>query len=233
MTYSVELLYNQALSLAGSKGQVTSASETSREAELCTTWYDTVKTNVMKAAPWPSLLQDARLVEAAERNWGAEWVSGDPAPQFTFAYVSPLNVLAPRHLHSGARFELTPRFPVPGSELSPTLRELEIMTNDSSPLLRYTANNIDVADWDSGLFSAVAAALSAFISFELTKKVSITDRLYQRAYQFVQTQLTLEANSQQLQYRDMPEGLTARGYTGFTQQTSFFYPYEALLGGPQ
>ena len=78
MAQTVELLYNQALSLAGSKGQVTSATETSREALLCTTWYETVRDNVMKAAPWPSLMQDARLVEAAERNWGADWVSGDP-----------------------------------------------------------------------------------------------------------------------------------------------------------
>jgi len=219
MVQSVELVYNQALSLAGSKGQVTSASETSREAELCTVWYETVRDNVMKAAPWASLRQDARLVEAAERNWGADWVSGDPAPQFTWAFTLPANMLAPRFIHSGARFEIAPRSGI-----------LELMSNDETPILRYTANDVAVADWDQGLFTTIVTMLAYQISFELTKKVSLTDRLLQRAYASVLMQRAQEANEQQIQYRAIPEILTARGYDGFTSQLAYYYPYENLLG---
>jgi len=219
MVQSVELLYNQALSLAGSKGAVVSATETSREALLCTTWYETVRDNVMKASPWESLRADARLVKSSERNWGADWVSGDPAPQFSWSFALPSNMLLPRYLHSRARFELAN---------SGGTREL--MSNDEFALLRYTANDVAIVDWDSGLFSSVGFVLAAFISFELTKKVSISDRLWQRAYDMIATQQTIEANAQATQYFSVSEAHTARGYTGFATNAAYIYPYENLLG---
>ena len=221
MATDVVTIYNQALSAAVGKGLVASTSENSREAKLCNLWYPMVRDNVLKSASWPCTKKYARLAVLASRDPDVDWVAADPSPGYCYAYTAPSDMLAPRYLHSYARFEW---------ELHSTTDTMAIMSNEELALLHYTATQDDVTKWDNGLEMAVVYALSANICRPLNGKRALAQDLLELAQGFVTIAQTDIANASDDYVDVVPDWLEVRGFSGPAQRTQYFFPYEGLNG---
>lgn len=216
MAYDQVTLYNQAISAAGGKAVIADPAEKSREANLCRLWFESVRDNVQQAGPWPSTKAHKRLALLSSRAEG-DWVDTDPAPGYQYAYASPSDMLRPRHLYSGQRFERTAY--AGGSA---------IMTNEPKALLVYTRRVTDVSKWDEELFRAVMFSLAEHITMQLNGKVNLQNRLNQKANEVVLLALTSVANEESVRTEQMPHSLSVRGYETPPVHTTYRYPYAIL-----
>lgn len=217
MAVDVVTVWNLALAAAGSRATVSSETETSREANLCRLWYNTVKDNVLKTASWPSTKRYSRLAVLAERNPSALWVNTDPSPGYKFAYAIPDGMLAPRYLTTYARFEQE----MLGDNLA-------IMTNEEQAVLHFSAKQDDVTRWDAGLDMAMLYSLAAHMCYALNAKSGLAARLDEKAFSFVVSAQTDVANEADDYADKLASWHSSRGFSGVPVATQFFYPYETL-----
>src|SRR6478735_3780370 len=153
-------IYNLALNAVGTRSNITSPSEKSREAELCRLWFGPVRDQVLRAAPWPSCKAWQRLAVLKERDSQEAWTVGDPDPEYQFAYSVPSDMISPRYLAGFQRFSLQT---FPGNKLA-------IMTNETQALLCYTKRQETIALWDVGLQMAIVYGLASYIAMPLHGK---------------------------------------------------------------
>lgn len=222
MANDVITIWNLALSAAGNPNTVSDPNETSREANLCRLHYDLVRDNVLKAAPWPSADASARLTLAAERDFSLPWQSTDPRAGWKYEYKHPEGMLAPHHLTTWAPFK---------NVWSAGRSENAFASNQPFAILNFTFRQTDVSKWDVGLQSTIVEMLGATLVQPLAGKVSLSERLLERAQaRAIQTQTNV-GNEQTLQYARVPEGLVQRGYEAPISQVRYHYPFEELLIG--
>lgn len=216
---SVVELYNLALSSVGTKALVSSPDEASREAEVCTLWYATVRDSVLRAAPWSSARASKRLALQVERDVDEDWVATDPEPGWRFAYSTPSDMIAPRYLSNFDRFALA---------VSST-NSRTILTNTENAILVYTKRQEQVQMWDISLYLAVAYALAAHIAMHLHGKPDRAQLAQEKANAFIMQARLDAANAVQEQYQTVPDWITARGYAGAAPSVRFIYEYGPLI----
>ena len=216
MSSKVEI-FNRALDLGGGRGTVSSETENSRESALCARWYNSVRDNVLKAAPWPCAKKWERLAVLAQRTTTADWTNAAPPPGWQFAYAIPSDCLSPRHLHSYGRFEQG-RY----------ANGRAIMTNEAETILAYTATCDDITLWDTDLEHAIVYMLAAHITYALQGKEGRWDRLNMRAVELVMDARTAAANAEETPMDSLPEWISARGFDSVPRAARFIYPHENL-----
>lgn len=219
MVTSVVDIWNMAVSAAGGRGLISAEDETSRQADLCRLWYATVRDNVLKAASWPSANKWKSLAQLQERDFGDDWVEGNPAPTWKYAYSAPSDMIAPRHLANYGRFDRG----VVGTTNC-------IFTQHTPAVLHYTFRQEDVTKWDSGLVNAVVWALAANLAMPLSGKVTRADRLWEQANDAVLLAATDIANEADDVEESHAPWVAARGYEELPSQQRFVWPYEELNG---
>lgn len=217
MVDSVVELWNLALSATNGRGSISLQTETGREADLCRLWYPLVRDTVLKSASWPSIKRYARLALLAERDPAEDWVSTDPAPTWCYAYAAPSDMIAPRYLSSYARFD----YSISGNNSA-------IMTDESSAILHYLAQQADVTKWDAGLTAAVVYSLAAALSRPLAGKTTLAKDLKELATETILLARTEMANESEDNFSQLASWHEARGYDGFPVITQFFWPYSSL-----
>lgn len=206
-------LCNLACSAIGA-GTIDDLSETSVEAEQCNLWYEPVRDMVFRAAPWQSLEAQSRLTLTVERDQDEDWVATDPTPGWAYAYALPANMIQPRYLADFRSFKL-------GS----TNGTRTLTVNLPDPILIYTANDVAIADWDSGLVQAIWSALAAHIAIKCTGQESKQQSMWQIADDKVRTARAQDANARgDLPYEQVPEWLAARGADSLPSQRFVFPP---------
>lgn len=211
MSLTVTDIFNQALSSLGGNG-ITSAEENSREAALCRLRYPHLRSQILSAAPWPSVRKYEYLALRASNTTGV-YVTGGPAPGYTFAFSPPSDLLHPYHLHSYGRFEYS---------LGPTGRQ--ISCSEEAPLLFYNANITDPALWEFPLVNAVIHGLAAVLARPLTGRGQQVQESYQIAAEEIEGARARAANSQDEQDDTLPDWLVAR--RGAHVATSrYIYPF--------
>ena len=217
MSLSRLTLFNQAVSAAGGRSSIADPDENSREANLCRLWYGIVRDNVLQTGPWPSTTAHARLGVQEERDIAADWASTDPGPGWLYAYTAPADMLRPRFLHSYCPFE---RQTFNGATA--------IMANEENAILTYTKLVEEPFDWDNTLYMAVVFSLAAHITMELTKKMTLLDRLQQKATEQLLLGMTEVANEQHTRQEDHPTMLSIRNADAPLYMDRFSYPYATL-----
>ncbi len=210
-------IYNMAINAIGNRDDVAATTESSREAEVCRTWYEPVRDFVLRAAYWPSCKAFSRLALQAERDTNEVWVSTDPEPGYLYVYAGPSDMLAPRYLTTFANFS----YGVYGTARS-------ISTNQETPILCYTKRQTDISLWDPQLQLAVALALASFISGPLRAKPGVDNKTREQANQLILEARVNTANSEQQDYETLPEWITARGFGG-AASSRFFWPTGPLI----
>lgn len=213
-TSKVEI-FNQAIDLGGGRATVSDANEHSREAQLCNRWYDSVRDNLLKSAPWPCTKAWARLAVLAERTDNSDWSGTSPAPGWKYAYARPADCLSPRFLHSYSRFEQGRQ----GNNLA-------IFANEPEAVLSYCARCDEINLWSVDLERAVIFSLAAHISYALQGKEARWDRLIAVAVQLAMESRAAAANEEDLPQDTIPDWIAARGFNGTVREARFIYPYE-------
>lgn len=223
MTDSVVELYNQALSATGHSGTISDITETSREANLCNLWYDTVRKNVMKAAWWPCTRATTSLAVNKERDMNVAWTDGDPLPSYKYAYKLPGNCLAPRYLASFGRFS-TGVGVDSGSDIN------VLFCNETPAILNYSRNDIPLTLWDENLRLAVVLSLASRFARGISGKEGLSRNLLQEATILVREAATEIANEVDEQNQELADWHFARGYSPANSINRYLYPLEKLQG---
>ena len=206
-------IFNQALNAVGTRDNVSSIAERSREAEVCRLWYSDSRDQVMRAAYWNSAKGYKRLALLTERDETVAWSSVDPEPGFAFAYALPADCLRPRYLAGYSRFSLGVLAGAPA-----------LFCNVEDPILFYTKKDVPVPLWDVGLRLSVAYALASYICKPLTGKVRTVAETEQRANSLIQQAQVEFANDDNDMVDTIPEWIEARGFAG-APTTRYYYPY--------
>lgn len=206
-------IYNMALSALGTSSSVASTSESSREAEQCNIWYEPVRDQLFRAAPWPRLTGLKRLALVKERDHEEDWVTGDPDPRWIYAHGIPTDFIRPRHYSNFAQFEESMIGDVP-----------VLVSNEELPILYYTRKITRVDLWDADLVQAVAFGLAAHIAKPLTGKDNDLRNMFELAQEKVLTARVNAANAQRETIESTPEWISARGYSGAGPQAKYIYP---------
>lgn len=218
MAQDLTTLYRLAVSAAGSRHDISSPTEQSREAQLCNLWYPFVRDWVLCTAPWNSCRAIARLTLAAEREFENEWQDTDPEPQFQFTYGLPTNFLYPRYLLNFEQFLLS---------TYSTHKALLCSVEDA--ILVYTKNQESIALWEHNLFFGVAFGLASFITIPLNGRVSLANANVARANSIIVEAQLQALNANHVEYESVPEWLTIRGVPSSAPINRYIYPNGPLL----
>lgn len=206
-------IYNMALSALGTTSSVATVDEDSREAEQCSIWYEPVRDQIFRAAPWPRLTGFKRLALSVERDQDEDWVATDPDPKWQFAYALPADYIRPRYLNTYVQFEesMVGDLPV-------------LVTNAETPILTYTRKLTRVDLWDPDLTQAVAFGLAAHIAKALTGKDSDLRNMFELAQEKILNARVNAANSRNATNESVPDWIAARGYAGTGPYAQYIYP---------
>jgi len=216
---SVTDLFNQALNLAGSRNLIGSDTEDSLEAEKCRLWYPTVRKAVLSAAFWPSARRHNTLGLLATRDVDNDWAVGDPGPGWLYAYAAPADMLRPRYLSTGARFDMETR----------TDNTISIVTNQEDAVLYYAIDQTNTSRWEPNLYMAIMHSLSAMVCMAISGKATRARFLMQEANNVVLEARAAEANGTDTRSDVVPEWIAARGYEPAAPRRQYVYPYTSVM----
>lgn len=217
-------IYNLALSIVGTRAKVSSPTESSKEVETCTLWYEISRDVVFRAAFWPSTRAHQRLGLLKERtNLSDDWTVDDPSPDWTFAYAVPSDMIAPRHLTNFGRFVLEWWKPT----TQPAARA--IMTDQEDAILQYSFRQENMGQWDDSLYLAVAYALGMNIAMPLTGKLSREKRAREAGNLIIGDARAAVANSEENRLDVVPDWIAARGYGEQAPLTKYYWPFGPAL----
>lgn len=211
-------LYNLALSACGTRSLVSVPGEASRESEICDLHYPVVRDIVMSAAHWTSLKAAVSLPLLASRDQNSQFASGDPLPNWLYAYGLPPDYLHPRYINAWSRFEIG---------IHNNAKAL--FANDSVVVLTYT-RRVDVLQLlEPNLYHAIAYALASAISLALHGKVSRAKLNIEMANKHIVEARATDANKDYKMFESIPPWLAARGVTQPGMFSEFIYPHGPLL----
>lgn len=209
-------IYNLALNAIGARNNITSPTENSREAEVCSLWYSAVRDQVLAAAPWPEATKLERL--ALSTTADDSWDAGDPRPGYRFAYAVPIDCIRPQYLSGFERFLIS---------AGPNNTKL-LHTNVEQAVLTYTFRQTTISLWASELQMAIVYGLASHICLPLTGKPARSRELVDRANSIIMAARESASNTSNDVYDVVPEWLSARGF-GQTNGSVFYYPFGSLL----
>lgn len=221
MELSVTDIYNHALSLIGSRSDVSSPTESSREAELCNNWFPRVRNQVFSAAHWSCGKRSKKLALLKERDFSLAWENDDPMPPWRFAYQLPADNLHVRYLDGYYPFELGRH----GTSLA-------LFTDVETPILNYTAAETDLTLWDEMITVAVYTGLAGVVCTPLTGARKKALSIIEEANNQILSARIMNANQDFVHFEHMPDWLIARGVSGPSYPNRYIYPVGPLFVMP-
>lgn len=204
------------------RSSILSVNEKSREAELCSLWYDPTLKSVLRAAPWNFATAVKRLDLLATRDFNLAWASADPMPEWTYEYQLPSDLIRPRYLTSYGRFDL-------GTRGSTSV----LYTNEPLATLVYTKEQPLIHLWDDSFVTAMARALGANVVLGLTGKVGKAKNELEMANQLIGQARADTSNEKEVaMYDSTPSWFAVRGLSMNPLQPQYIFPNGPLLSLP-
>lgn len=208
-------IYNLALNAVGTRDNVSSPTENSREAEVCRLWYSVVRDQMLAAAAWPEATA-FRVLALQTQQEDTQYEAGEPRGGYAYGYTLPADILRPQYLMDFGRFLLSDGL---------------LQTNTPGAVLAYTKRLEVVSQWGAEFQMAMVYGLAAHICMPLSGKPSRAKMLLTTANDAIIAARESAANASAEVYEAIPEWIAARGFTD-PQRTRYFYPYGSLLGMP-
>jgi hypothetical protein len=155
---------NRALACVGVTTFIDDLGEDSKEAGLCTRFFEDVRDEVLESFEWPFASRRAALAVSTETRdgWG-------------YVYVAPDDCLVPRRIDDGNTNRLQgldTRIPF-NVEADDSGDELLILTDQVNAGLVYTRQHTNVAVWPRQFLNAVAWRLAAELVIPLQLKPEV------------------------------------------------------------
>lgn len=210
-------VYNLALNAIGERSNISSPTEQSRPAEVCSLWYSPVRDQILSAAPWPEATKIAYPALLATADDDDAWLETEPRTGYQYVYAMPSDALRPRYMSDFSRFLFTNY----GGQ-----RALHSNTQDA--ILAYTSRLENIVLWDSELQMAVVYGLAANICMPLSGKPSRAKMLADKANELIINARVSAANANNESYESVPDWIVARGFNA-APSTRYFHPYGSLL----
>jgi hypothetical protein len=216
-------LYNMAVSVCGADFTISATNESTVPAEVCELWYENTRQTILRAAHWNSAKRYFRLVEEAERDTAADWVSTDPEPGYAYSYEVPSNMLAARYLSTFEQFSL-------GYETDQKIISANTGSDTASetPILCYTVDVTDVTLYEPDLYQAMIYGLAGHICMPLTGKTQRARNIFALANQILFDARAATANEMHRLMQYQASRMAARGFNQTTYEP-FIYPYGAVF----
>ena len=145
-------IVNSALVMLG-QDVLTSLSDDSRKARICSQRIDKVLRAVLRAYPWNCAVKRTNLAA----------LTSTPAYGYTYEYQLPTDCLRVLEVQDGPEFRIEGR---------------KILTDASAPLYIAYLAEVDVSEYDPLLEDAAAARLAADVAYPLTNDKGLADRMY-------------------------------------------------------
>lgn len=209
-------LYNLALNAVGTRDNISSPTEDSREAEVCNLWYSPVRDQILAAAAWPEATEIRYLSLLREAD--DEWTYDDPRPGYSYVYSLPTDLIRPNYLTNFSRFLVT----------GYSSDRRAIHTNTDSAAIVYTKRLESLTAMSPDLQMALVYGLAAHICMGLSGKPSRAKALENRANQMILTAREAAANASNESFEHVPDWIAARGYN-WSSSDRYIHPYGALL----
>lgn len=222
MTTSVLDVCNMALGSVRARAKLSSISDNSREAEVCSLFYELARNEMFSAAYWPTLRGYARLAKVAEQPdpfVRDGWTDADPLPQWRAAFALPADHHRPRYVEGHGSFEIVNL----GGQLT-------LQTNAENPILVYTRRVDEPGLWGPELLSLVVAHLAYKIALPITGSANTHNLARDTAEAAYFSTMQLQANMEHPPMLEhIPDWIAARG-AGIANSapTTFFYPVQTL-----
>lgn len=213
MAIDLVTVYNMSLSSIGAGSSLQSTTEKDRGAEQCNIWYESVRDQIMRSAPWPTLTRYKRLGLLVERDDDEDWVATDPPPGWLFAYGVPADYLWPRHFTDYAQF-------LPSQIASTHV----LATNVETPILIYTGRETNPGAWDVDLRMAIVHGLAAHVAKAITGKEADQVNAFNLAQEKINMARQAASNQVQQQLEVVPSWIAARGFALQGPSTPYVYP---------
>lgn len=214
-------VWNLALEASHAPGRVSSENEISREREICSLWYDLVRTTVLQANYWPSSRKLTYLPLIKTRDDTADWVEDDPEPGYKYKYGLPTDYVRAWHLLDYSRFSIS-------TQDSRTF----IHSNMEKAVLVYSVDQTDISQWDPLQMSAIVYGLAARISGPLTGKNSVIQKNLRLANDALETAAASAADiTQNDDVKHVPPELAARGFGDAVPNNRYYYPLGSHFAG--
>lgn len=214
----VTTIFNLALSAMGTKNRIASPTQASAEAQECNLWYDTVRQQVLCAAPFQEARANQRLALQATRDDGEDWVSADPDPGWLYSYATPSDMLRPRNITTYEKFIVS----------TSSNNQKRIVTNVEDAILHYTKDQPVPDMWSPPLRNAIIFGLSSAICLKLGGKLDRAQLMAQRANDLLLQARATEGNLDDFQLDSVPPWLSARGVDAISDNR-YFFPYGPLF----
>lgn len=213
-------LFNLALNAIGARSNIASPTENSREAQVCSLWYEVVRDSVLAAAPWPELTRLASLTLVDTTDPTVDWTNVEARPGYSYVYSLPNDCLQPQYLSNFSRFFLQQY-----SDKSQVL-----CSNTPDAILAYTTSDVEPGMFGPGLGMAMTYALASHICMPLSGKVTRAKQMVDQANNFIMAAREDAGNSQNDTYESVPDWLAVRGFANtHVNAAKFIYPYGNLL----
>lgn len=183
-------IFNRALDSVGS-ANVSSPTDGSREANVCSGWYTLIKDSVLEEAEWGF----------AERNQTLALVSGSSdtpySDEFTYAYAYPADCLIANSILNTGSALAKDQIPFK-LQTNATLDVIYILTNEEDAVLLYTASTESFTTMRSShLRLALIYKLGAQIATPLKKDTTLRDKNLDSYFAYVGLAKTKDANENQ------------------------------------
>jgi hypothetical protein len=104
------------------------------------------------------------------------------------------------------------------------------MCDEETPVLHYTASQVDVNRWDVGLTNAVVQGLAAALAKPISGSNTLADRKRADATEAVLLARTEFANESDAHMMALPSWVSGAGYGVGPSQPRFFWPVENFSG---
>lgn len=220
MTQSQTAVYNLAVGACGGRSAISSPTESSREAQLCQTWYEPVRRVIFRSAHWNSIEAHSRLGLLVERDAAEDWVTSDPSPGYAYKYSAPSDMIKAWHLTTYQPFKI---------ENDHTNNVRVLHTDVADVVLTYGKDVTDISLWDASMYMAVVYGLAAHICRPLTGKSSRANELIGASNQIIMNARVDSANEQATRRESLPDWIAARGYAGGPGMDRYIVPYGSVL----
>lgn len=176
MTESEIAICNLALARVGSQSFIDALSESSREAILCSQFYERKRDELLEAVDWPFARRRAALA-----------LSGTPPSEWAYAYVFPEHCVAMRSIEDGLRVRRPEdRIPFRIESEAGTERPL-IYTDQPNAVAIFTARVTNPARFSRTFADALSWGIASELAMPLAVKADLARLLAGRWEMAVRT----------------------------------------------
>jgi hypothetical protein len=213
MSQTLLNLFNQALGAIGSATSVTDPDADTSTTKPLKLWFPVARHAVFTANYWNSIRTQKLLARVSERDVGLDWANGNPAPGFLYSYSLPSDILHPQYMEDFSPFRLGR---VGTSRL--------IFSNNTSPILCYTMDDMSPENWEPDLYRCVIWALAACINMNKSGKMALTQKLEQQVTDMILEASTNSANAEDQYFDAVPSFYAGTDFSPPINTSRFLYP---------